>query len=397
LEKLELTDTSISPTAVQPAAAALATLTNLRAAFLHVSDSCDTNPAGLVEQLTCLTELGLWSNRPSNFDGMLTAAARNPGLDFLFVSAGVDTSPTADQAEHLLTSCPSLTFLSLLYSTISQDVLEVILTHGTKITTLKAFAIQSKISFADRPCSWKSLKVGGVEHYASVLYLAHLPLSGVTEFELRDDIQDRGLHLLSVFQLPFSSIDLDQVPQKLRQAAANLASCPAWRAKPDSFIQLLGDPAGPFVDTHTFSDQQRIQLLEALAPVGGPHVKRFRAAISGTVFQWGSAELRALGRSLNSSQLSKLTLDDCRLTVGFWAALEEVLPALGTLILGGDVTCSPIDITVFCCKRRQGHHLTLSLCTRLYEAVSGAELQASLLSQGIPHVEIHQLPAEGAE
>jgi hypothetical protein len=151
-------------------------------------------------------------------------------------------------------------------------------------------------------------------------------------------------------------------------------------------------PADSFFEIQTFSDEQRVQLLEALAPIGGPHIQHFRASMHGTVFDWGRAELQALARSLNSSQLSMVTLDDCHLTVGFWAALEEVLPALDTLTLWGNAECSATDIAVFCSRWRQGHQLTLELCKPLYEAVNGAELQASLAGQGMPHVKIKQLP-----
>jgi hypothetical protein len=320
---------------------------------------------------------------------MFAAAARNPGLETFAPSVDVETRPTAAQAKHLLTSCPSLTCLNLSAFSISQDVLEVILTHGTRITKLRAFTIQSDVSFADRPCSWRSLGVAGVEHYASVLHWAHLPLKGLTKLEIRDEAHDGGL---GSFQIPLSSIDLNQLPQKLREATTNLAACPAWQANPDSCIALDGDPADSYEDVHIFSDQQRIQLLEALAPVGGPHVERFRAAMPGAAFEWGRAELQALARSLNSSQLSLLALDNCHLTVGFWAALEEVLPALDRLTLCWDVTCSASDIAVFCSRRKQGHQLTLYLCQRLYEEVDGDELQASPVGQGMPHIKIKQLP-----
>jgi hypothetical protein len=222
---------SISPAAVQPSAAALARLRSLREVTLIPSDSCDTNPAGLVEQLTCFTQLTLWSRKGSHLEGMFAAAARNPGLQTFSVSGGADTGPTAAQAKHLLTSCPSLACLDLDYMDISQDVLEVILTHGTHITSFRAHTIQSDVSFADRPCSCRSLRIAGTQHYASVLHWAHLPLKGVTELQIWDEAHDGGFTGgLGLLQLPFSSIDLDQLPQKLREATINLAACPAWQA-----------------------------------------------------------------------------------------------------------------------------------------------------------------------
>jgi hypothetical protein len=389
LETLCLVEFAVSPAAVRPSAAALARLKNLRRVQLRVYDSCGTGPAGLVEQLTCLTHLYLSASAGNHVAGMLAAAARNPGLQDLYVSSDLEIEPTAAQTQHLLTSCPSLTDLDLDYLSISQDVLEVILTYGTNIKKLRAYTVRADVSFADRPCSWRSLGVAGIEHRASVLHWAHLPLKGLTELEIWDSVttsvHDGGRGTL---QIPFNSIDLDQVPQKLREATTNLAACPAWQAKPDSCIALGGDPNGPFEDIHIFSAQQRIQLLEALAPVGGPHVKKVLACMHGAVFEWGRPELQALGCSINSSQLSALTLDNCILTVGFWAALDQVLPALRTLTLRSHVTCSASDIAVFCSKRKQGHQLTVTLGKQLYEAHDGAGIQASLVGQGIFHVKI---------
>jgi hypothetical protein len=322
-------------------------------------------------------------------ESMFAAAARNPGLQTFTVCARGVTRPTAAQFKHLLTSCPSLTYLDLNNMRISQDVLEVLLTYGTKITTLKAFNCEPEVSFADRPCSWKSLQMfeNAFQHHASVLHWAHLPLKGLTELDARgaDD------HWLGTFQIPFNSIDLDQLPQKLRAATTNLAACPAWHAPLDSScIRLEGDPAGPWAAIHIFSAEQRIQLLEALAPVGGPHVESFAAVMHGAAFVWDRPELLALGRSLNSKRLSSVELDDCTLTAGFWAALEEVVPALSHLTLYSYATCSASDIAGYC-KRRQSHQLELELGKELWQAVDGAALQASLVGQGISHVDIKQL------
>jgi hypothetical protein len=353
-----------------------------------VADDCDTNPAGLVEQLTGLTSLGLNSTNGSHVEGMFSAAANNPRLKDFTACDGEMGAPDSALFKHLLTSCPSLTDLDLNHLRINQGALEVLLTHGTSITSMKAFTFQTDVSFAERSCSWKSLGVAGIEHHASVLHWAHLPLKGLKDLEIWDGAHGGGL---GTFQLPFDSMPVDQLPRKLHQATTNLAACPAWRAAPDSCIHLAGDPNGPFEDIHSFTPQQRIQLLEALAPVGGPHVKEVTISMRGATFLWDDPEVQALGRSLYSPHLSTLGLAHCTLLVGFWAALGNALPSLTTLKLYGTATCSASDIAVFCSKRRPGHQFSLVLSKKLYQAVSGAELQASLAGQGMAHVEIKQL------
>jgi hypothetical protein len=287
-----------------------------------------------------------------------------------------------------------LTCLDLGYFDISQDALEVILTYGTRITSLRAFTIRAHTSFADRQCGWKRLGLAAVEYYPTVLHWANLPLKGLEDLEIWDPCHDGSLAAL---QLPLSSMHPDQLAALLLQATTNLAASPAWQADPESCIALYFDPSGGTAHSIRFTPQQRIQLLEALAPLGGPHVTKFESYIMGAVFEWGRPELQALGHSLNSSQLSELELSYCHLAAEFWSALDEVLPSLATLCLNTLVACSAADVAGYCSQRKDGlPPLTLRLGDDVYQellhAVGGAELQAALTSQGASHVTVVHLP-----
>jgi hypothetical protein len=315
----------------------------------------------------------------SSIEDMITAAARNAGLQkFQFhVYSGEATQPTAAQIKHLLTSCPSLTDLDLEYHTVGQDVLEVLLELGTSITTFQVNDIEVYASLADRQCSWKHLTL---EKFPSLATLASLPLHSLQVLNI-----GRG-RLWSYWQLdiPLGSTPAAEIPSLLRRATSNLAASPTWRAAPFSGVMLAADEE----NTLELSPQQCIPLLEALAPLGGPHIKSFYGWISGAGFVWGRPELQALGRSLNSQHLSRLDLSDCTLTPEFWAALDEVVPSLTSLTLRDTVTCSATDVAVYCAKRQPGKALTLRA---LAQAAHGAELRATLTARGITGVTVELL------
>jgi hypothetical protein len=375
LSVLGIHNFDIPAAAVKPAGAALAHLKALRS--LTLTSSCDTNPAGLLAQLTSLTALVVESPRADHIRDMVVAAARNSGLRVMSVSVSGAATPSTFEWSHLLTSCPLVETLNLTYDEVPEDVLDVLLTHGTNITSLDTFTITPTTSFAHRPCRWERLGLR-FDKGPSLLQLAYLPLHSVTDLDVPDE--------RAGFVLPLVSVPADQLPSLLRQAASNLAGCPAWQADPESSIALWSSETPP--EKVVLTPHQRIQLLEALAPLGGPHIEEFEAHVHDAVFKWGRPEVQALGRSLSSEHLESLQLDCCILTAGFWAALGDELPSLSSLYLHRDVTLSAFDLAVFCSKARQGDTLTISLNRELYESVNGGELQASLVDQGLVHTQI---------
>jgi hypothetical protein len=378
LEVLQLTGISIGPAAVKPCAAVLARLPALKDVSLQMSSTCTTDPSGFVQRLTCLTSLHLQSHKGSHMSSMCAAAACNPALQALTLWDDDTHSFSSDELQDLLTSCPLLTSLDMRNLDISHDELEVLLTYGTNITTLSVYAFRTDVSFADRQCSWKCLHTS--QYYPTVLHWAVLPLKRVKELNNNCD--------LGTLHLPLPTVEPDQLATILRQATTNLAACPAWQADPASILALYAYPSDTPLETLVFTPAQRIQLLEALAPLGGPHISRLTARIMDAVFQWGRPELQALGLSLKSGQLSTLELDHCLLTADFWAALDEALPSLSSLFLCEDVECSAADVAGYCSKRKEGHPFTLNLSDAVYTAVGGTDLQAALIARGPAHVEV---------
>jgi hypothetical protein len=181
--------------------------------------------------------------------------------------------------------------LQLTTTTISHTALEMLLKQGSQIISLTAWAIDVEASVADWQCCWQELALLSPTH-PSVLYLAYLPLRGVTTLHL-------GAEGLGTLQLPSTSTAPSaDLPALLIQAATNLSTCPAWKAQPQPANLVLVCP--PFDASqpggqHSFNDACRLRVLQALAPLGGPQVQAFELSMQGaSSFQVG-------GRAENSA------------------------------------------------------------------------------------------------
>jgi hypothetical protein len=141
----------------------------------------------------------------------------------------------------------------------------------------------------------------------------------------------------------------------------------------------------------SFSGVQRIELLNALAPLRSPHVAHFVVALDTYDAAFGQTKLTALQRSLGSG-LASLYLGLCTLESSFWSALAQALPQLKELWLGPGVVCELLDVGPqlldFCSRRPASQPFMLHLHAGLYGACYGAEIQASLNNQGLSHVSI---------
>jgi hypothetical protein len=317
LSVLSINSFTITPAAVKPLASTLARLQSLRDLGLSIAYECDTDPAGLVAQLTGLTALDFTFSNGSGFKDVIAAAAGNPELQVFRVCSG-SAEPGPAELRHLLTSCALLTELELGCDVLSQDVLEVVLMYGTNITSFTTCDIKPTTSLANRPCKWENLHIYS-DGAPKLLLLANLPLHSVTYLQIG--------HSNFNLALPLGSVPVGQLPSLLHRAASNLAASPAWRAEPSACMSLHCDhddkpPAGM-----VFSPEQRVRLLEAVAPLGGPHVTTFRNWFAGAIFEWGRPEIEALAHSLNSTRLTAMELNTGNLSVGFWAALDEKLPS----------------------------------------------------------------------
>jgi hypothetical protein len=302
----------------------------------------------------------------------------------------------ASALEQLFRACPSITHFSSQHGSIDQAGLDVLLAHGTNITSLVVRQIDAQVNRSDAQCRWSRLFLG---NYPTLLAIANLPLRTVQQLQLRSGILTMQLGLK--LQLPVGTIPMSQLSALLRQAASNLASCPAWQQPPsqqDNMQQRQFSPLGLFADgdpaAPSFSGAQRIQLLNALAPLRGPRVTCVALALHASDAAFGQTEVMALQSSLGSG-LTSLYLRSCTLDSSFWSALSQALPQLHELWLGPGVECEtwPLDLAPqvlnYCSRRRPvSKPFTLHLHAGLYEECDGADVQANLNNQGLSHVSV---------
>jgi hypothetical protein len=392
LTALHLKGFVVSESIAMVAAAALARLPNLRELGLEANRISPVCPSALVKHLTALTSLRLHNNSSAgSSDPLYTAAARNPGLLSFSVykeDLNENSSAPAAQVQQLLETCPSLTHLGFEDTRVQQDALVAILTYGTNITSLSASGIEPSSSIAGREVSWRKLVVTG-HSYPSTQHLADLPLQSVTSLQLSSSPNA----FLGLLELPTSSVPTAQLPGLLLQATTNLAKCPAWRSEPSSQLALRGDAryANDGVPATTrLSDEQRLQLFHALAPLGGPHVKIFTLSIRGCNVKLGRAEVTAVAQSLGKG-LMTLRLNHVMLSAGFWAALDDALPSLGTLALLEQVECCPAEVGLFCGKRSTDRRLLLQMAPVTYQLCGGDALRQGLRAQNVTHIRLVKL------
>jgi hypothetical protein len=301
ITSLHLHGFNLQEEAVQEAASDLASLPSLVDLELEQQGGSKPNPASLVAQLTGLTRLGF------GYDGksrpMFEAAAHNPHLRSLHVDSSSDEHLPAAPVGQMLQACSQLTHLSFGSSTLGQDVLDLLLADGSHVTSMTAGSMTPAASMAGRQWGVIELNLQD-ENAANTRHLAGLPLQTVTRLEFA---RSRS-HGLGFLELPMGEDNesIDSVFDLLRQAAINLAACPAWQAQPASKITLFGDPAWSLLNDigevtlpeESFTAQQALDLFESLAPLGGPHVTEVELCIDSMCFDLGSAEVEALGRSV---------------------------------------------------------------------------------------------------
>jgi hypothetical protein len=141
----------------------------------------------------------------------------------------------------------------------------------------------------------------------------------------------------------------DQVPALVRQAAVNVAACPAWRAShPTPAVRLFTNDNARAAAS--FNDSTRIQLISAMEPVlaAGP-VTHVQIHMPG--FKIGAAEVAALGQ-VSGGHLTRLTIAAADLHSSFWLSVFAHLPKLDTLVLVESLALGPLamaDIAMFYC------------------------------------------------
>jgi hypothetical protein len=255
--------------------------------------------------------------------------------------------------------------------------LDLLLTLGSCITDLVLGNLAITESRASAACHWEKLNICAGNDALSMHQAAYLPLKTVQQLEQCS--RSTGYSL----KLPLSSVRPSQLPTLLHQAAINLAACPAWqKAMPPDVIvwnaEVDYDPS-----EHSWTSEQRVQLLRAMAPLRHSHLTGFLLDLDG--WELGQPEVAALQHSFGAG-LDTLVLGDCILVPSFWAALTELLPHVSDLQLRSSVRCHIPDVITLCSRRSKAHPFVLQLENKLYEVCGGDQVQDSLRAQGVGHV-----------
>jgi hypothetical protein len=286
---------------------------------------------------------------------------------FVYLQQGLQP----DLLRQVLTSCTGLTQLTLITQKLNDQGLGVLLTHGTSITDLTLGRSSLTTSKADWACNWRKL----VLHNPTLQELAYLPLKSVQQLQ---DLRHGGPAPFVELDLP-SDTPAAQLPDLLRQATTNLASCPAWAKAPPTELRLYGGD---------FTSAQRVQLLQALAPVAGRHVSRLVLWID---TELGAAEAEAIAGSF-AGGLTYLSLISSTLLDSFWRPLAERFPSLQELYLDFLIQANAMSVATYlvmfsCCA---SHVLDVSInCFREEEA---ARLQSCVDAWGRENIHLHVTP-----
>jgi hypothetical protein len=370
----------------------LAALAGLKSLSLGHASSVD-----LAAQLTGLTSLAI-EFRPVPEDSpelphevaklvkAVEAAARNPHLQSATFTwfAGVFV---AQQLHDLLTGCQCLSYLDLHDSIIDQQGLDVLLEHGTCITSLTVGSFQLTSSRADRECSWRTLALRETPA-PSLLQFAFLPLR---------DIQSINTSVMTKTCLPAKhgrpslavSVCLTTNPgfvPVLHQAVTSLAAWPGLKECPVTCVCIEVDTA--LVYQKTVSRAARLQLLEALTVLKGFQPTTLEVGSverSDSQLVLGKPQAKVLANAFGSS-VTQLHLNSCTLLPGFWAALPGCFPFLRRLHLGRHagvpghsargVSIPTLDLLC------QAVPQSLTLCLCQHMQVDICELATVVLPQG---------------
>jgi hypothetical protein len=223
-------------------------LHGLKSLRLHRASSIQ-----IAAQLTGLTSITVVTDDFEKLDPQAVyIAARNPGLQSAtFFGYGV----AVQDLQQLLLNCRHLTHLDLHNNTIDQPLLDDLLEHGISITSLKVRNFELTASRVDRPCSWSSLHLKCPE--PSLIQFAFLPIKGVdgiictTRTDMPGDTVDHALNAVRVTCLDnkLPGVTLNDQITLLRQAASNLALCPAVSRQPVRRIHIAVSTSSPVSQT----------------------------------------------------------------------------------------------------------------------------------------------------
>lgn len=282
--------------------------------------------------------------------------------------------------------CVNLTSVSLPVNCTSDVVFEALLGLEHLRHVHMRYSRNMTRSFADRPCKWKSLELGGIIAASCVPLL---PLQYIPQVTV---------HSLEVAV----TADADAVRRQVHGAAEVLAALAQqgqlkWHVKDSVWISIRCDDAQAEADEAPEQGLPEASVTAALS--SWAPLKPFLKSV---FISWFPAEdriskrlvtdvdLRALSDAFGSS-LEVLSLSLVRLAPSFWRALQQgVLPQLSCLRLESFDTLSTSDFAVFCASTT--HPLTVVLdCPSFQAAHAAVQVQRSLsgvLSSSVVQIEV---------
>jgi hypothetical protein len=322
--------------------------------------------------------------------------ANKPNLEELYLDCEKLRGSEVPHLQRLFDSCRHLRKLDLGMALVSAPALDVILSHGTGITSLAAGSLRPASDNATAPCAWQELFLRDTR--APLLaHLGYLPLHSVKHLKI-------GGNSINTLQLPYSNVMVQAIPNVLYEAALNIANCPAWKESSATRIRVVAEPS--FISTRPpgaqFSSGLSSQLIRALAPLAAsPGITELeidpdtddptQEAQLLVNFKWGARQVCHMHSAMrirttavpqcNASHLwdpspwmihlfllvscplqvralaatfgTRLTtprIGGSHLEPDFWAALEEHLPSLRVLHLKESANFTLEGLLAFCVR-----------------------------------------------
>jgi hypothetical protein len=256
-------------------------------------------------------------------------------------------SLSADEVRSILTSLQQLTSLDL-ESTIHQPEFDVLLTHGTQLTSLTCTGLYLSEDRSASSCSWKELVMNNQGFDAATF--AYMPTASLTRLGVWGGPSPPTTLHFTTTGMP----EAVELPELMRRSLTNLMRCPAWQQCTSRVeISLVSDKDN--------DDIAVLSQLAALAPLSSKEVSVYIDILLGFMT---AAGVQQLGDALGSS-LKQLVLGRCILSDDFWPAIGSQLPGLQQLgVRRGVSGATAHELANFCsCATRP---LQLSLTQELY-------------------------------
>jgi hypothetical protein len=200
----------------------------------------------------------------------------------------------------------------VLYGTVHQAGIDVLLAHATHLHHLTVGALYITQDRSASPCSWQELVAD--KYHGGLLMLRQLPLHSLTRLRFAGWELPSPCPRLSIVAKGSSSCSVSA-----HRVLVNLATCPAWI---NSGLHVRASMKG------FNNDNFRPTCSQVLAAICTSVLKQVHhVRIKGLECVFNASNLAALGQVVGSS----LKLVGCPLSSDFWPAVGALLPALQTL------------------------------------------------------------------